>query len=220
MQDLRQAMPEDRYILTTALPTGEYCLKNIDLAELGNTVTFLNLMAYDFSGAWSKTAGHHAQLRSRDLGEPYPQEKSVARGVEYVLSHGFPAPKILVGVPAYARFFPSARGPTEEFMQGGEMEYNTLPEEWITKADVDERLGTASVVDEKGGNGFVSFDIPQTVAIKARYVKENMLGGLFYWAAAGDRDDELSLVASGYDELRTGDGGEASQARGGADDTV
>lgn len=199
-------MPNDCYILTTALPIGEYCLKNINLFELGNTINFLNLMGYDFNGAWTKTSGHHAQLRSPST-DPAgsdrvcPPGKSCARGVDYILSQGFPPHKIILGVPVYARFFASARGPSEDFVEAGEMEYNDLPDEWIIGAEVDDTIGAASVVDDEGGRGFVSLDVPQTVAMKAQYIKERMLAGLFFWTVAGDRKDGLSLVASGYNHL-------------------
>lgn len=213
LQDLRQAMP-DGHILSTALPIGEYCLKNIDLVRLGNTVNFLNLMGYDFHGAWTKTSGHHAQLHSPDPQASHdhtcPPGKSCARGVDYVLSQGFPPHKLLLGIAAYARFFPSARGPGGESTDAGEMEYNEMPEEWLIQAEVDDAVGAASIVDDQeGGKGFVSFDVPQTVGMKARYVKEKTLGGLFYWTAAGDREDGWSLAAAGWHELQHDEGGQS-----------
>jgi chitinase len=50
----------------------------------------------------------------------------------------------------------------------------------------------------------VSFDVPATVRIKARYVREMGLGGLFYWTGTGDRAGEESLIAVGYEELVCG----------------
>ena len=195
-------MPSPKYLISSALPVGEYCLKHIDLRTAGQLLDFLNLMAYDFTGGWTDVCGHQAQLLppGQNLNEVYPTlRKSCSGGVDYAISRGFPASKITVGVPAYARYFPQARGSGQPFSNAGEMEYCDMPEEWIQKADVDERCGTASYVD--GEKGFVSFDVPQTVATKARYVKARGLAGLFYWTGVGDRGGPFSLVATGYKEL-------------------
>ena len=205
LEELRQSLPSPKYLISSALPVGEYCLKNIDLQKAGQLLDFLNLMGYDFTGGWTDVCGHQAQLLppGQNLNEVYPTlRKSCSGGVDYALSRGFPPSKILLGVPAYARYFPQARGPGQPFSQAGEMEYCDMPEDWIKKADVDERCGAASYIDRE--KGFVSFDVPKTVAIKARYAKSRGLAGLFYWTAVGDRTDTHSLVAAGYKELISG----------------
>jgi chitinase len=215
LRDLRWAMPEDSYLLTTALPIGVYCLQHIILSDVGKIVNFLNLMCYDFHGDWTSVSGHHAQLcgpRHDGKSFPPPAEKSCTSGVDYVISRGLPPSKILLGVPVYARYFQQATGPREKFVGAGEMEYNDIPSEWISSAEIDEVAGAASVVDDRdqegsadgggGGKGFVSFDVPATVTMKAKLVKARGLGGLFYWTAAGDRNDGESLVLAGYKELQ------------------
>lgn len=204
-------MPKDSYLLTTALPVGVYCLQHINLSAVGNIVDFLNLMGYDFHGHWTSVSGHHAQLCGpMNDGQTCAQaERSCTSGVDYVISRGFPANKILLGVPVYARYFHQAKGPRERFVGAGEMEYNGIPSEWISSAAIDEAAGAASVVDDQsGGKGFVSFDVPGTVTMKAKYVKEQGLGGLFYWTAAGDRNDGQSLVLAGHKELQQGQANE------------
>lgn len=205
IQEVRNTLPSPRYLISSALPVGEYCLKNIDLQAAGQHLDFLNLMGYDFTGGWTDVSGHQAQLLppGKILAETYPTlRKSCSGGVDYAISRGFPSSKILLGVPAYARYFPQTRGPGQPFSNAGEIEYCDMPEGWIQHATIDECSGAASYVDSE--KGFVSFDVPQTVAIKARYAKANDLAGLFYWTAVGDRCDNHSLVAAGYKELISG----------------
>ncbi|KAK7408084.1 hypothetical protein QQX98_009739 [Neonectria punicea] len=205
LHDIRQALPEPWFLLTSALPVGEYCLRHVDLPAVANLLDFLNLMAYDFAGGWGDVSGHHAQLLppSRNLNEVYPSLRASAHGgVDYLLAHGFPSRKIVLGVPAYARYFGQARGPGHPFQGSGEMEYCDLPEQWVREAHVHESAATACFVDGEGDKGFVSFDVPSTVRSKARYSKSMGLGGLFYWHGAGDRTGGESLVTAGWSELQ------------------
>jgi chitinase len=162
---------------------------------------FLNLMGYDFTGGWTEVAGHHAQL-SCTSGQKHPAlRKSCAGGVNYVLSKNFPADKILLGVPVYARCFSSAAGPGHGFSGSTEIDYCDLADDWIEAADIDSGAGAAAYLDKSGGMGFVSFDVPETVRMKADFVKGLGLGGLFYWTGVGDRSGQHSLVGSGHEAL-------------------
>ncbi|KAI0378725.1 glycoside hydrolase family 18 protein [Hypomontagnella monticulosa] len=202
---LREELPAPKYILTTALPTGEYCLKHIDAKAAAHLLDQLNLMGYDFNGPWTDVSGHQAQL----LPPPGPREKvypslrnSCQNGINFLVSRGFPAHKIILGIPAYARSFAGARGPGQPFKGSDEIEYCDLPREWIRDCHVDRHAAAASYVDRTdGGKGFVSFDCPETVRIKADYVKNCKLGGLFYWTGVGDLKGSDSLVKAGYEEL-------------------
>ncbi|KAF4985481.1 hypothetical protein FGRMN_11188 [Fusarium graminum] len=205
LQAIRGVMPAPNYLLTSALPTGEYCLKHLDLPAVSQVLDFLNLMGYDFTGGWTDVCGHHAQLLppSNNLNEVYPTlRKSCQRGVDFLTSNGFPSRKIVLGIPVYARYFGQARGPGHPFKGAGEMDYCDLPDEWVQGANVDKVMAAASFVDDKGDKGFVSFDVPSTVCIKASYARAMGLGGLFYWTGAGDRMGRESLVSAGWTTLQ------------------
>lgn len=205
LADLRAALPAPDYVLTTALPPGEWVLRNIDVAAAADLLDALNLMGYDFHGGWTETCGHHAQLLpgGGDDDDGCAPRASCHAGVEYLIARGFPAAKIVLGVPVYGRSFRGAGGPGEPFAEAGEIDYNELPREWIQDAVVDEAVGAASYVDPNAedGRGFVSFDVPATVRHKADYVRAQGLGGLFYWTGVGDHDGPESLVRAGWEGL-------------------
>ncbi|KAK0388387.1 hypothetical protein NLU13_4632 [Sarocladium strictum] len=204
LHDVRKCLPSPQYLLMTALPTGTYCLKNIDLKSAAHYLDFLNLMGYDFTRGWTEVAGHHAQLHApKDsllhLVKP-DNKKSCAQGVDYVLGTGFPSQKVLLGIPAYARYFPKATNiGRSSHKSAGEVDYCDMPQHWLQNADVDMELGAAAFVDKE--KGFASFDVPKSVAMKASYANAMKLGGLFYWTGLGDRDGAESLVDAGYREL-------------------
>lgn len=141
-------------------------------------------MAYDFHGSWSQKSGHHAQLYPGNM----PDAANGSAAVDYVVSTGFPASKILLGVPVYGRSFLNSRGPGHPYQgcggEEGTFEYKLLP-----------RPGTQEVVDTTtisaschgGDGGWVSYDNPQTVRMKANYCRQRRLGvgrPLFYWPSA------------------------------------
>ncbi|KAK5994586.1 Chitinase 1 [Cladobotryum mycophilum] len=205
LQACRDALPERDYFLTTALPVGEYVLKHIDLCAVSRIVNYLNLMAYDFTGSWTEVCGNHAQLHSTgsDVKSAFPVLRTCTSScVDYILSRGFPNRKLLLGIPSYARFFPNARGLGQKFDNAGEIDYAEIPDEWVENAHVDERAVAAWYVD-RGEQGFLSFDVPRTVRIKARYATSRNLGGLFYWTGTGDKRGHLSLVAAGKHTLES-----------------
>ncbi|OJD15189.1 hypothetical protein AJ78_04552 [Emergomyces pasteurianus Ep9510] len=212
---LRQQFPSPKYLLTTALPAGEWALNKINVYEAHQYVDLINLMTYDFSGPWMTHSGHQAQLHARDP-DPDPQSGTAAAstscssGVSYLLNWGVPAGKILLGIPAYGRAFPGANGINQIYERGnGEekvFDYRELPLPGAQEMH-DDIVGAAYCVDmgggEGGGAGFISYDSTRTVTQKAKFVSEHDLGGLFYWHLAADADvgTERSLVVTGYHAL-------------------
>lgn len=61
---LRAALPSPDYIVTTALPAGEWALRYINLSLVQQYVDLILVMCYDFSGPWGSRTGHQSQLLS------------------------------------------------------------------------------------------------------------------------------------------------------------
>jgi chitinase len=205
LHDVRLALPSPSYLLTTALPVGEYCLKHIDLRAAAHVLDYINLMCYDFTGPWTPLSGHHAQLHPPPSVDPsdLPPElrKSSKDSIAYLAGNHFPLQKIVLGIPVYARFFSGAGGPGRPFTTAGEIDYVDLPREWIANADVDQECVAASWKDGEGGKGFVSFDVTETVRAKARFAMQVGLAGLFFWTGVGDVKGPDSLVVAGFREM-------------------
>lgn len=131
-------------------------------------------MAYDFTGSWSQKTGHHAQLYPGKPGEP-----SSAAAVDYVISQGFPAAKILLGVPVYGRSFLGTSGPGHSFTGHGGDE-GTFEYKYLPCAGAEEIVNTRVVAafchggDAEGG--WVTYDNPETVKIKAGFCNQKGLG--------------------------------------------
>jgi chitinase len=163
-------------------------------------------MTYDFSGPWVESSGHHAQLYTPRT--PYNEASTTSchSAVTYLRAMGVPAGKIILGIPAYGRSFLGCND-VGQLHQGhagedGTFEYKDLPRPGASE-HVDLTLGAAYCCG--GDGGFVSYDNAQTVRQKAAYVKEQGLGGVFYWTATADaKGGGRSLVEASFTALHTG----------------
>lgn len=172
MANIRLYCPDSEFMLTAALPAGYWALQHINLNEAQQYLDYINLMAYDFSGPWRPTAGHHSQLHAAQEGE-----NAGATAVDYVISTGFPSKKILLGIPVYGRSFIGAKGPGDRYHRiggdDGTFEYKALPRSGSVET-TDLRVGAACC--SGGEDGWVTYDNPATVTMKGQYCKENNLG--------------------------------------------
>jgi len=214
-------IPEDRYLLTAALPASKPLLQNIDLRRSAEYLDAINLVAYDFCGSWSPRTGHHAQLYA--VGK---DEHSGAAGVQHLMASGVPGKKILFGIPLFGRSFLHVSGPGHKNRgaggEDGTFEYSALPRRGA-KEQIDKRAGAAQCVG--GDGGFVTYDNPDTVKMKAVFCKQKGLGvcilpswclsaslgadssvgqGLYYWSAPSDaKDNKRSLITAGFRALHS-----------------
>ncbi|KAL0931334.1 glycosyl hydrolase family 18 [Colletotrichum truncatum] len=203
LEAVRKEMPQDKYQLTSALPPAKWALKYFDVKRAAAALDYMNLMCYDLTGPWTEVSGNHAQLfaSSTLASKDATLRLSCADGVEYLTANGFPSRKIVMGIPAYARNFPASKGPGQSTAGSGEIDYGSLPQKYIDKAVIDDTAIAASYVDET--DGFVTFDTPRTVTLKANYAKMKNLGGLFYWTGSGDRSGRDSLIKAGWNSMST-----------------
>jgi len=199
---LRVTLPSPDYTLTSALPAGEWALRNIDVASASTHLDLINLMAYDFAGPWTQTAGHHAQLYTPKHPHNEAARTSGQSSVNYLVSKGVPSKKILLGIPAYGRSFLGSSKVGDRFTgHGGEegtFEYKDLPRPGAQEY-VDEQIGAACCLG--GDGGFITYDNPRSVQLKAAFAKQARLGGLFYWTGTADIKGQRSLVETGYNTL-------------------
>ncbi|KAI4158851.1 MAG: hypothetical protein LQ342_007087 [Letrouitia transgressa] len=198
LKALRESLTAPKYLVTTALPAGEWALRNIDLKKAQSSLDYINLMAYDFSGPWTSTSGHQSQLYAPPQAPPESQS-SGGSAVAYMKSKGVPSNKILLGIPVYGRSFLGASQINQKFTGSGghegTFEYRELPRPGAQE-QFDQHAVAAFCVG--GDGGFVSYDNPRTVELKAQFAKREKLAGLFYWTGTGDKNGSESLVAAGH----------------------
>ena len=200
--DRREALRGRDFLLTIAAPAGPATLANLDKPGLAATLDWINLMTYDYNGAWDKATGHNAALY-RSASDNGPTGWDVDSTVRAYLNAGVPAKKLVLGVPFYGRgwtgvtpgsngtgLYSTGTGPSTGTWEAGILDYDDLAANSIPKMT---RYwdSTSQVPYLWDGTTFISYDDPQSIRAKAAYINSKGLGGAMFWELSGDRKSAL-----------------------------
>lgn len=187
------------YLLTVAAGAGPEKYRIQHLKEMDKYIDTWHLMAYDYAGAWDKSAAAHSSNlfpASKDIQSTMFDTDQAVK--DYIANEISPS-KIILGLPLYGRSFGGTEGLGKPFVGvgGGSYEqgiwvYKDLPRPG-SDVHFDKALG-ASYSYNNETKELVSFDDVQSTKAKANYIKNKHLGGAFYWDASGDKKGEGSLV--------------------------
>uniref|UniRef100_A0A3Q0QRE9 Acidic mammalian chitinase n=1 Tax=Amphilophus citrinellus TaxID=61819 RepID=A0A3Q0QRE9_AMPCI len=190
----RGSPPEDKQRYTVLLQVREAYILTIHTLFLD----FINVMTYDFHGAWDPFTGHNSPLYRSLVDEGDNIYYNVDFAMKYWREQGAPSEKLLAGFPTYGRTFTTstaanglgapARGPATAGPYTREAGFWSYYEicTFIREASV-YWIDEQNVPYASKGNEWVGFDNRQSFEIKAQYVKDHRFGGAFIWAL--DLDD-------------------------------
>ena len=166
---------------------------------------FILVMTYDYH-AGSREAHFNSPLYPA-RGDPTPA-LNVDSTMRRFLDAGVPAEKLLVGIPFYARPYAVSSPANNGLFQassgspagwrGGDGDWRVLSRTrlkdpayvryWEDSARVPWLYHAAS-------GTWVTYDDPQSVGEKMRYVRERGLGGVFIWELGGDDGTLMNVIA-------------------------
>jgi chitinase len=186
----------DRYTLTIAAADREY-FDHTEMDKLHVYLDWINLMSYDFFNSLTPTTGHHAGLYRSE--HAAPTDRNADAAVKQYLAAGVPADKIVLGVAFYGRGFagvtPVNNGVNQPYQRfEGEHSYAELAGKFVGSRGFIrywDASAQAPYLWNSAARTFITYDDPQSIDIKARYVLEHRLGGIMFWELSQDRDGEL-----------------------------
>ncbi len=202
-----------QYLVTAALPAGRLQAEgpydpagSFELAELGELLDLVNVMAYDMGTGFSPVATFNAPLAEvpEDPLDPSLRRwNNVTAAVEYFLAAGVPADKLVLGVPFYGRAFrvesPGGQDglfqPYTETVDVGD--WRDIRAHLLSDPAWRRRrhpVARSPWLYHPARQVFVSYEDGASVAARARFAADRGLRGVFTWHLAGD-DDEHSLLA-------------------------
>ncbi len=190
MKDLRQRFPQ--WIISVDLGLGgDYWAKHISWPEVAAQVDLVNLMAYDYAGAWHGRATHNSNL--------YPPadakngDLSMDGAVSLVLGkYHLPPEKVVLGLSFYGReFFVDKMGdvfPANSGKQGTELRYREIAPLLNAKNYVARWDDTAKApyMERTDGGLVVTYDDAKSIRLKCEYALKKGFKGVFMWVMGGD----------------------------------
>jgi chitinase len=187
---------ENRYSLSIASADREY-FDHTEIGTLHAYLDWINVMSYDFFNSLTPTTGHHAGLYESVAALPI--DRDADRSVKQHLAAGIPPEKIVLGVAFYGRGFtdvrPLNRGLNQPYGRfEGAHDYSELANSFIGQQGFirywDDRAKSPYLWN-RASRTFITYDDPQSIQVKAQYVKAHRLGGMMFWELSEDRHDEL-----------------------------
>lgn len=181
----------EQYLLTAAVSADPVKMQYVQWGPVSANLDLINLMSYDFFGAWDAVANHNGPLYAPGCGDPNFNIHSAFSTLNQV--HSVPASKINIGVAFYGRTqtgFTSLCGATS-----GNAATSAFPPDGTPMYyDVVNALSNytyhwdnAARVPWLSGNGvFVSYDNEQSIAEKAQYINNVGAAGAIIWEITGD----------------------------------
>ncbi len=188
-------------LLTVAVGAGVDKIRATDPGTYHRYLDFINVMTYDFHGAWAPRTNHHTALFDSPADPSHGDEKlyNSNDAIEAYLSRGVPASKLNLGVGFYGRGWTNVPNVNNGLYQSGRPaagRYEAGIEDW----KVLKTLGWPVYTDKAAkatwlynGSTFWSVDTPELLTEKMAYVKAQDLGGTFFWEFSGD-DAQGTLV--------------------------
>ena len=189
-------------LLTIAAGAGVDKIRATDPGAYHPSLDFINVMTYDFHGAFDPTTNHHSALFAspRDPASGDQKFYNSNDAIEAFLARGVPASKLTLGIGFYGRGWTNVpNGGTNGLYQSGSAAPGTY-EAGIEDYKVLKNLNWPVYTDNDAmatwmynGSTFWSFDTPALIRTKMNYVKAQNLGGAFFWEFSGD-DAQGSLA--------------------------
>ncbi|HVF38472.1 MAG TPA: glycoside hydrolase family 18 protein [Gemmatimonadaceae bacterium] len=181
-------------------------IANVEIERIVPLLDFINVMTYDYHSG-SKRTGFNSPLYAAK-NDPTPA-LNVDATMRAFLDAGVPPNKLLVGIPFYGRGYGNVPSENRGLFQpttGRPAEWRDRDGDWNVLART--RLKDPRYVRHWEASArvpwlydftsrtWVSYDDPQSVAEKVRYVRERGLGGVVIWELGGDDGSLMQAIAA------------------------
>ena len=193
------------YELTIAASARPQEIANLEISRITRLLDFINVMTYDYHSGPGIT-NFNAPLYAAK-GDPTPG-LNVDASMRAFLDAGVPSNKLLVGIPFYAHGYGAVPNINDGLFQRGTgtpAGWRPMDGDWRVLSQ--SRLSDPKYVRHWEANAqvpwlydsttrtWVSYDDPQSVAAKVRYVREHSLGGVVIWELGGDDGALMRAIA-------------------------
>jgi chitinase len=181
-----------RLYLSVAVGGDGDFLEHTEMGEVQKYVDSVNLMAYDYYEPDSqKITGNHAPLFTDPAD---PKRISADRSVREYEAADVPAEKIVLGVPFYGHMWGSVDARNHGLFQPGK----AVPDDFVQFGNISARMlhkgftrywdasASAPYLYNPAKHLFVSYEDPESLTLKCKYVLSHHLSGVMFWDYGSD----------------------------------
>ncbi|WP_276324575.1 glycosyl hydrolase family 18 protein [Simiduia agarivorans] len=230
MIELRAALDElelknnRKYELTAAMSGGVEKLSKVNWEQAHPAMDYINLMTYDYYGAWSTTYGHQTGIYDTADALTPLDGFNASDAVSHIIARGVPAGKIAIGVAMYGRGWEGIQGGDQSgpfgatggtaitgsqeqgFWEKGIMDYKGAEAHMMGGANGTgingftlfwDDAAKASYLWDAATGRFVTLDTQRSVKAKGNFVLQHNLGGVFAWEIDADNGNLLNAMHEG-----------------------
>ncbi len=195
------AEEKDRpFTLSIAGAANPSFVENTQIGWTHEYLDYVQVMTYDIHGTWESFADFTAPLYD-DRGKTW----SVDKAVQAYLEAGVPGEKLIMGVPFYGYKYKVTskedRGLRQAVTKSESIPYSTIVK--LLGNGYQRHWNAGSAVPflfSEEEMAFISHDDKESIALKARYIREQGLGGAMIWEIS--QDDGIELLDTLYRILR------------------
>ncbi|CAJ0959272.1 unnamed protein product, partial [Mesorhabditis belari] len=215
MQELRQSVDAEgrlsgkpKLLMTAAVAAGASNMDGYDVPNIANALDFINLMSYDFWGAWDGETGMNSPLYGRAGLSADKQKWNTDWAANEWARRGMPKNKIVIGIGPYGRGWTLANPNNIQPGSTGNSPAPALP--YSQQAGIATYYEICEMLAQGGKrywhsehqvpwlvyqNQWWSYDDAESVKNKCDYIKANGFGGAMVWAL--DLDDFNGQCSNG-----------------------
>lgn len=193
--DAQGIIDKKHYILSFAGAANYRYASGVGMSNISKYVDYGIIMTYDIHGNWDTYTDFNAPLYL-PAGSSPQYKASVDSAVNTWLNSGFPAGKLVMGVPFYGYVYNGVanvnNGLWQRFTSGSAAGYDTIQAKYGNNTAYRKYYdSTAAVPWLFNGSTFVSYDNEASIIKKAQYAVSKNLLGVGAWELSFDRSAVL-----------------------------
>ncbi len=192
----RQGIADNKhYILSFAGEASGSYAAGIGISNIAQYVDYGMIMTYDIHGNWDAYTDFNAPLYIPSGTSPQ-YKSSVDSAVRSWLNNGFPANKMVMGVPFYGYAYQGVpnvnNGLWQHFTSGVAVGYDSIQSKYAGSTSFGKFYNSTAMVPWLfNGSTFVSYDDASSIQRKAQYAVSKNLIGVGAWELSFDRRGTL-----------------------------
>ncbi len=193
--DAQGSKDSKHYILSFAGAANSGYAAGVGLSGAAQSVDYATIMTYDLHGGWDSFTDFNAPL-FLPAGQSPQYKTSVDSAVRTWLNYGFPAGKLVMGVPFYGYAYQgvtnSNNGLWQRFSSASAVGYDSIKSKYLSNASFQKFYDSAAQVPWLfNGSAFISWEDESSVRRKVQYAVSKNLLGVGAWELGFDRSGAL-----------------------------